>query len=133
MRNAWKIVIVIVIIGLVAALIELLKQNKTLVDANVEAEKRNKDVELAYNALDKLMERYQIEFDSAEVVGAYLREDYTNINIRRDEIINQAIPNYVDVMSYSDQQQRSELSRLNKNIDVLWRQLREVQERDSIQ
>lgn len=113
------------------ALWQLIRVNTTLRDAVESADERNADYELRIKAYDQILKQNNIDVDSAELVALYLREELENIIIIRNEQINSPVPNYIDVMSYSDEQKRSEISRLVKDIDIKYRQFRKVLEGDS--
>lgn len=131
MSKGWKIALIFVALILLLAGWELVRSNTTLKDAIKAKDQRELDYQTTLKAYQALMDQINLDLDSAEVVNAYLQEDLKNIITIRDERINTTVPNFVDVMSYTEQQKRDSISSTVRYLIENGPKLRELQQGNS--
>ena len=121
-----EILIAIILVVLLGSVLELFKQNRIKRQALIEANERNQKYQGYIDSLNVELYLSKIAEDSLEAVKDSELDRLKSITNNKQNYVESYVPNYIDVINWSDINKRDSISAVVRRLDRLDRELSKV-------
>ena len=126
MNQLYKIPIAIIVIILIGAVLKLAQQNRIKRQALIEANERNEIYQGYIDSLNVELYLSKIAEDSLETVKDSELDRLKSITNNKQNYVESYVPNYIDVINWSDVVKRDSISAVVRRLDRLDREFSKV-------